>query len=104
MSLITFLDRIAGMKTGEELDGHMSGADAVDTLSYLIIEARALRASASAGELSADGLTVLRTLRDLVDEALLTHIYQDESEIPADCGYVLARDEADAILDLHPSG
>jgi hypothetical protein len=104
MSIITFLDRIAGMKTGEELDGHMSGADAVGTLSYLIVEARALRASASAPDLTADGLTVLRTLRDLVDEALLTHIYQDESEIPADCGYLIARDEADAILDLHSSG
>lgn len=104
MSIITFLNHIAGLKTGEELHGHVSGADALDTLSSLILEARALRVTASGPELSADGLTILRTLRDLVDEALLTHIYEDESEIPADCGYLVARDEADAILNLCPSG
>ena len=64
MSLITFLSRVANLKTGEELDGHMSGAEAVDNLSAIILEARTLRESATTAELGADGLQVLRTLRD----------------------------------------
>jgi hypothetical protein len=103
MSLITFISRVASLKTGAELDGHMSGAEAVDDLSAIILEARMLKESAAAGELSADGLQVLRTLRDLIDEALVTHIYEDEMEIPPDCNYLLARNEADGILALQPT-
>lgn len=103
MSLITFLSRVANLKTGEELDGHMSGAEAVDNLSAIILEARTLKESATTAELSADGLQVLRTLRDLIDEALVTHIYEEEMQIPPDCNYLLARDAADGILALQPT-
>lgn len=104
MSLLTFLHRLAAMQTAEELGGHMSGADAVDQLSAAIDEARQLIAAAPREVLAADGLDVLATCRGLLDEALLTHIYQDESEIPADCGYVAAIEEADRILALYPTG
>lgn len=104
MSLVTFLQRLATMQTGEELGGHMSGADAVDVLSYAIEEARQLIATEPREALTADGLTVLATCRGLLDEALLTHIYQDESEIGPDCAYVAAIAEADGILGLQPAG
>lgn len=101
MSIITFLKEISALETGEEQDGHASGADAIDQLDRIILAARALQADASQGALDADGRAVLRTTRDLLDEALLTHIYQDESEIEPDCSYVAAIAEADGILDLH---
>lgn len=100
MSILTFLHDLAGMKTGEELDGHKSGADAIDALDGAILQARTLIASQPREALSADGLNVLSSCRTLIDEAITTHIYNDGDEIPADCAYHQAVDECDRILSL----
>jgi len=43
-------------------------------------------------------VAVLRTSRDLLTEAIETHIYADDDEIPADCAYTAGIKDLDAIL------
>jgi hypothetical protein len=43
-------------------------------------------------------LTALQTARDLISEAIDSHIYQDGDEIPDDCGYHAGLREIDAAI------
>ncbi|HAC02075.1 hypothetical protein [Brevundimonas naejangsanensis] len=148
-----FLSRIAQLQTGEEQDGHASGADAIDILDRLILESRAcLIAHRNADPTPAAGLAVIKTLRDnlddavgilpsdcgfdasikaaddylklrhqtdelcptgldlirsmkaLIDEAISIHIYQPDDEVPADCAYHAAVDQADLYIKAQELG
>lgn len=100
MSIHTFLQKLAAMETGDELSGHMSGADAVGWLSDAIIEARTLLA-ADRREFDADALQVLNTCRGLLVEAMDVHIYDEADPIPTDCGYLAGIRDAEAVLTSH---
>lgn len=45
-------------------------------------------------------LSILKTARDLLSEAIETHIYEDGDEVPDDCGYHAGLREIDAAIAL----
>lgn len=42
---------------------------------------------------------LVRTMRDLIEEAMTTHIYDHDDDIPADCNYRQAYEQATELLD-----
>lgn len=102
MSILLFLNRLAVMKTNAELDGDMSGDQAVSELSDLIEEARILVKSSGDPAVDADGLGLIYGLKELIDTAMTHHIYSlADGEKPADdCSFLLGRDAAETYLAL----
>ncbi len=88
-----FLSRVAQLQTGEEQGGHASGADAIDILDRLILDARArLVAQRNADPLPASGLAVINAMRDHMDGAA--------GMLPPDCGFSAGIKAADDYLKL----
>lgn len=59
-----------------------------------------LRQTINGVDLSMDKATELvRSMRDLIEEAMTTHIYDPDDEIPPDCKYRQAYEQATELLD-----
>lgn len=98
--IIDFLAKVAALETGEEQDGHASGADTIAILDQLILDARVqLVAQRESDSICGDGVEIISSMRDLMDGAV--------GFLPPDCGmdvaiksaddYLKARREADKI-------
>lgn len=89
--LIDFLAKVAALKTGEEQDGHASGADTIAILDQLITDARVqLVASREAHPVSPAGVELISSMRDLMDGAA--------GILPPDCEFDVAIKAADTFL------
>lgn len=74
-----FVLAVAALKTGEEQDGHASGADAIDILDRLIQDARAhVVAKRETDPIDATGVALITAMRDMMDDVA--------GFLPPDCG------------------
>lgn len=91
--------KIANLETGEEQDGHASGADAIAILDGLITNARAQVArTPTADAIDNVGLALIKSMSGLIEEAIDSHIYCPSEKIPDDCQYQASVVSAEAYL------
>lgn len=91
--------RIANLETGEEQDGHASGADAIAILDGLIADARSQVArTAAADAIDNVGLALIKSMSGLIEEAIEAHIYCPSEKIPDDCRYQASVVSAETYL------
>lgn len=86
-----FVLAVAALKTGEEQDGHASGADAIDILDRLILDARArVVAKRETDQIDPTGVALITSMRDMMDDVA--------GFLPPDCGIGVQIAAADIYL------
>ncbi len=86
-----FVLAVAALETGEEQDGHASGADAIDILDRLILDARArVVAKRETDQIDPTGVALITSMRDMMDDVA--------GFLPPDCGIGVQIAAADIYL------
>jgi len=86
-----FVLAVAALETGEEQDGHASGADAIGILDRLILDARArVVAKRETDQIDPTGVALITSMRDMMDDVA--------GFLPPDCGIGVQIAAADIYL------
>ncbi|MGE7199793.1 hypothetical protein [Brevundimonas naejangsanensis] len=87
-----FVLAVAALETGEEQDGHASGADAIGILDRLILDARArVVAKRETDQIDPTGVALITSMRDMMDDVA--------GFLPPDCGIGVQIAAADIYLE-----
>lgn len=101
MSALALITRLQGLKTDAELDGDMSGDDAVALLSSLITDARSIVLTGGDPTIDAEGVRLIHTLSEAINDAMTNHIYDEANGdvVPDDCQYAQLHASAEIYLN-----